>query len=166
MPKWRKHSFDGLLFAKAAIEFAALGLLAEKGRKIAVQLHLYALALEIAFKSLALRAGATPEECKQVAGHKISKMIAMIEAKGVTVPPDLKRRLNDDDWFRKMLGIRYPVFIAKPTVENTLFFHKNYPEMIAAILEIPCDAPLTFTGRSALAEIKKTAQDLGTSHEQ
>jgi hypothetical protein len=148
------HGLDGMQFANSAIEFAALAWEAEKHGIVGSRLHLYALAIELALKSLALRSGATPGECKSVAGHKISAMIRLVEGRGVIVCKDLQLRLNDDKWFQMMLATRYPVFIVNPAFEDTLFFHKRYPETIAEILEIPCDSPLSFEGDSALNEIK------------
>ena len=148
------HAMDGLFFANVAIEFASLGWEGEKNGLIQSKLHLYALAIEVAFKSLALRSGATLEECK-VASHRVSRQIELVEKHGVVVPNELKKRLSDDKWFHKMLFMtRYPEVMRAPmNFENTLFFHSNYPEMIAAILEIPCDAPLGFEKGSALDEI-------------
>jgi|ERR1044071_102797 hypothetical protein len=147
------HGPDGMSFANAAVEFAALGWEAEQCGIVSAQLHLYALSIELAFKSLALRVGATLAECKK-SGHRVSEIIRLIESRGIKIPAALKRRLNNDKWFQKMLGTRYPVLIANPTIENTVFFHKDYPEMIAGILEIPCSSPLGFEGNSALHEIK------------
>lgn len=156
---FHKHAIDGLQFADVAIQFAALGWEAEKNGLIKPRLHRYALAIEVAFKSLALRSGATLDECKKT-GHYISKQIELVQKHGVLVPETLKKRLSDDKWFRKMLFMtRYPEMLRAPmTFENTLFFHSNYPEMIAAILEIPCDAPLGFEKGSALDEIENKLQ--------
>ena len=146
-------SWDGLTFANIAVEFAALAWMAQQKGGMPSRLHLYALSIELAFKSLALRSGATVDDCLK-AGHRISKMIGLIESHGVSVPPYLKQRLNDDRWFKNMLGIRYPRMILVPKFEETVFFHNNYPEMIAQILEIPGLCPLTFKEDSALLEIK------------
>lgn len=147
-----KYWVDGKRFANAAIEFTALAMEGEKAGIIGTRLHLYALAIEVAFKSLAIRSGSSPMECKK-ASHAISKMVAIIESYGTVVPDSLKRRLNDDRWFKKMLDTRYPNFPEVPSLEETLFFHRNYPEMIAEILEIPCSGELAFDGGSALKEI-------------
>lgn len=133
--------------------FAALALEAERAGIIGTRLHLYALAIEVAFKSLAIRSGSSPAECKRGAGHRISKMIEIIESQGTAVPESLKRRLNNDRWFKMMLETRYPNYPSNPTLENTLFFHSNYPEIIAEILEIPCPGELGFAGGSAWNEI-------------
>lgn len=152
--------WDGHGFARAAVEFAAMAWAAEQsGKVVSSRLHLYALAIELGFKSLALRIGATPADCK-TASHRISEMVRLVEKHGVIVPTDITRRLNDDEWFRKMLGSRYPIYIANPTLENTLFFHSNYPETIAGVLEIPCLCPLAFEGGSALGEIRMLAEKI------
>lgn len=151
-------AWDGLTFANIAVEFAGLAWMAQQKGNMPSRLHLYALAIELGFKSLALRSGATVDDC-QKAGHRISKMIKLVEIRGVSVPPYLKQRLNDDQWFRNMLGIRYPRMILVPSFEDTVFFHSNYPEMIAQILEIPCSCPLTFKGDAALVEIKSLFSD-------
>jgi len=183
------HSLEGLSYAREAVEFAALGVIAGQfaalgsitGRDDCVmpQLHLYALAIELAFKSLAIRAGATLKDCKD-AGHNIAKMIALIKHHGVTVPMDLRRRLSDEGWFQKFFEFtRYPalnrsrsldptLFIHNPgrspnrgsvrlRLERSLFYHGHYSEMIAAILEIQCPLRLRFKGGSALAEITNMA---------
>ena len=153
-PVLGKHSVDGMLFANSAIGFTALAWLGEQaGIVLDARLHLYALAIELSFKSLALRSGATPGECKK-AGHRISEVIRLIENRGVEVPAGLKQRLNHDDWFKKMLKVRYPIKIDNPSLDETVFFHKNYPEMIAAILEIPCACPLHYADGGAIGEIK------------
>ncbi len=116
--------------------------------------HLYALGIELAFKSLALRSGASLDDCR-TASHRVSNMIKLIERCGTTVPERLKIRLADDDWFRGFLLLsRYPAVSQMNTsVDTTIFLHPDYPEMIAAILETPCRWPLRFEGGSALAEI-------------
>lgn len=153
-PVASKHMWDGHGFARAAVEFAAMAWAAEQsGTKFFSRLHLCALAIELGFKSLALRAGATPDDCLK-ARHRITEMVRLVEKLGVIVPTDIKRQLNDDGWFKKMLGSRYPIHIANPTLEDTLCFHSNYPEIIAGVLEIPCPCPLAFEGGSALAEIR------------
>ena len=144
----RANSLEGVLYADAAIEFAALAQLANVSKY-----HLFALAIELAFKSVALRAGASPNQCKNSAGHSVSKIITLIESLGITVSADLKRQLMDDAWFMSMVSDRYPKLGAGP------FVHSNYPEIIAGILEIHCPAgPLEFQGGSALAEIVSTTQ--------
>jgi hypothetical protein len=145
------QAMDGLLFAKTAMEFTSLGCIAEQKGMTAVKNHLFSIAIELAFKSLALRSGATVSKCK-AADHTISKMFSLIESFGISIPALIKRKLSDDKSFRNRLnGTRYPVFNPKEIIT----FHKNYPEMIAEILEIPCPKPLTFKEGSALAEIKK-----------
>ena len=57
------HALDGQRFAQAAVEFTALGLVAGQGQVLMPQLHLYALAIELALKSLALRSGANIKQC-------------------------------------------------------------------------------------------------------
>jgi hypothetical protein len=37
--------------------------------------------------------------------------------------------------------------------EQTQRYHKNYFEMLAEILEIPCQRPLKFAGGNALSEL-------------
>jgi len=146
---------DGISYAVEAVEFASLGLTAKQNDWTMPQLHLYALAIELAFKSAALRTEATLEECRK-ASHHTSRMIALIEQHGTVVPERLKTRLGDDSWFRTFLLLtRYPSLTDRNTsLDNTVFIHKDYPEMIADILEIPCKWPLQFDGGSALAEIK------------
>lgn len=151
-----KYVIDGVLFSNEAVEFAALGLIARRNGCLRPQLHLYAIAIELAFKSLALRVGATLKECKD-ASHKISEMIKLVEQYGVTVPNDLKRR-SDDIWFKNLLLLsRYPSLNRSNSLDEMLLLHRNYPkiylEMIASILEIPCICPLHFEGGSALTEI-------------
>ena len=63
----------------------------------------------------------------------------------------LDRKLNDPKSFKaRLLGTRYTVF--NPT--DVITYHKNYFEMLAEILEIPCPRPLQFKGKSALAELE------------
>ena len=146
----RPSFLEGVLYADAAIEFTALAQLATVSKY-----HLFALAIELAFKSVALRAGATPAQCKKSAGHSVSKIIALIEELGISVSADLKRQLMDDVWFSSLVSDRYPKLGAGP------FVHSNYPELIASILEISCpDAPLNFDYASALAEIMNTKKKL------
>jgi hypothetical protein len=141
----------GLSFARASTEFTSLGCIAEQNGLIGAKLHLFSIAIELAFKSLALRSGATVSQCK-AANHTISKMITLTESFGISIPALIKRKLSDDKSFRDRLnGTRYPVFSSKEIIT----YHKNYPEMIAEILEIPCPRPLTFKGGSALAEIRQ-----------
>jgi hypothetical protein len=147
------HGLDGAQFAKLAVEFAALGKIAKDCDLGFSHLHLSALAIELAFKSLALRIGATPRETKN-AGHKITKIIALIEQRGVTVSARLKRRLSDDKWFESLLASRYPA------MRSQIFHHRDYPEMVAEILEIPCNSPLSFKGKGALTEILSLADQL------
>jgi hypothetical protein len=118
------------------------------------QIHLYALAIELAFKSLAIRSGASVDECRGTR-HYLSKMIALIEKHGTTVSARIKTRLSDDRWFRSFLLLsRYPALSELNTsLDNTIFLHPDYPEMIAEILENPCPLPLDFAGGNALAEI-------------
>lgn len=148
---------DGVKFAHSAVQFASLALTAGRNGWIMPQLHLYALAIELAFKSLAIRSGASINECRGTR-HYLSKMIALIEKHGTTVSMHIKTRLSDDSWFRSFLLLsRYPAMSELNTsLENTIFLHPDYPEMIAEILEIPCPLPLEFAGGSALAEITAT----------
>ena len=148
---------DGVVFAHAAVQFASLGLTAGKHGWPMPRLHLFALAIELAFKSLAIRSGATLDECREK-GHCLSKLIALIEKKGTTVSPRIKTRLSDDKWFRSFLLLsRYPVLSKLNTsLDNTIFLHNDYPEMIAEILETHCKLPLEFDGGSALVEITAT----------
>ena len=162
-PSPQKHMWDGHGFAKSAIEFTAMAWAAEQSGVVeSSRLHLYALSIELAFKSLALRAGATPAECRK-AGHRISEMVRVVEKHGVVVPNALSRQLNDDDWFSRMVGSRYPVHIINPTIKETLFYHSNYPEIVAGILEIPCPCPLTFKGNGALEEIRMLRERITSS---
>jgi len=146
---------DGVHFAHEAVEFAALALIAKGNGWKHPELHLYALAIELSFKSLALRSGATPEQCKK-ASHRISDMIALIETCGTRVPQRLKDRLSDDRWFKSFLLLtRYPVVSEQnSSIDTTIFLHPDYPEMIAEILEAPCTWSLSFEGGNALSEIQ------------
>jgi hypothetical protein len=147
---------DGLLFANTAMEFTSLGCIAEQRRMVAVSVNLYSTAIELAFKSLALRSGATVEQCEK-ASHKISKILSLIQSFNIKIPEHLDRKLNDDKSFKnRLLGTRYTVFDPKEIIT----YHKNYPEMIAEILEIPCPIPLKFSDGSALAELKKLVASL------
>ena len=150
---------DGISFAHAALQFAALGLAAHNRGWSFPQFHLYALAIELAFKSLALRSGATVRECKE-ARHDLTKMIALIERHGTAVPARLKTRLSDKQWFNAFLFMsRYPaVSELNTSLDKTIFLHPDYPEMIAEILEAPCRWPLSFESGSALAEIENPPQ--------
>jgi hypothetical protein len=142
---------DGLLFANTAMQFTSLGCIAEQKPMVAVSVNLYSIAIELAFKSLALRSGATVSQCEK-ASHKISKILSLIQSFKIKIPEHLDRKLNDDKSFKnRLLGTRYTVFNPK----DIITYHKNYPEMIAEILEIPCPIPLKFDGGSALAELKK-----------
>lgn len=145
---------DGISFAHAAVQFAALGLAARSRRWSFPQYHLYALAIELAFKSLALRSGATVADCKK-ANHNPGRMIDLIERYGTTVPARLKTRLSDAQWFNAFLFMsRYPAISELNTsLDKTIFLHSDYPEMIAEILEAPCKWPLSFENGSALSEI-------------
>lgn len=156
---------DGLCFAQNAIEFASLGLILEQKliseQKVlgAASINLYTMAIELAFKSLALRSGATVSDCKK-ASHNISEIISLIEKHKIKMPELLDRKLNNDESFKsRLFGTRYPVF----DPDEIITYHKNYPEMIAEILEIPCPIPLKFTGGSALVELKKLVADLKTA---
>jgi hypothetical protein len=146
---------DGISFAHAAVQFAALGLAARDRRWSFPQYHLYALAIELAFKSLALRSGATVDECKK-AKHDPGKTIELIQRHGTAVPVRLKTRLSDAQWFNAFLFMsRYPaVSELNTSLDKTIFLHPDYPEMIAEILEAPCKWPLSFESGSALAEIR------------
>jgi hypothetical protein len=164
---------DGLLFAQNAMDFASLGLILEQKiiseRKVigsvtvnptsSASVNLYCMAIELALKSLALRSGATLSRCKD-ASHEISKMFSLIREFNVKIPENLDRKLNDDSSLKnRLFGTRYPVFEPGEVIS----YHKNYPEMIAEILEIPCAIPLQFIGGSALAELKKLVADLKTA---
>jgi hypothetical protein len=144
---------DGVHFAHAAVRFAALALMAEERRWALPQYHLQALAVELAFKSLALRSGASLDDCRK-ASHRPSSMIRLIERFGTAVPEWLKRRIGDDDWLKSfLLSSRYRAWSAmNKSLESTIWLHSDYPEMIAAILEVPCKCPLRFEHGSALAE--------------
>ena len=148
---------DGLKFAHSAVQFASLALTAGKNGWPMPQCHLYALAIELAFKSLAIRSGASIDECRGTR-HYLSKMIALIEKHGTVVSDRIKTRLSDDSWFRSFLLLsRYPALsVLNTSLDNTIFLHPDYPEMIAEILEMPCPLPLDFSGGSALAEITAT----------
>jgi hypothetical protein len=147
---------DGLLFAQRAMEFMSLGHIAEQRRMVAASVNLYSIAIELAFKSLALRSGATVSQCEK-ASHKISKILSLIQSFNIKIPEHLDRKLNDDKSFRnRLLGTRYTVFDPKEVIT----YHKNYPEMIAEILEIPCPIPLKFTGGSAMAELNRLVTSL------
>jgi hypothetical protein len=137
-----------MLYANSAIEFAALAEIAQT-----TKYHLFALAIELAFKSLALRVGATPDQCKN-AGHRVSKIIKLIGDFGVTIPSALVQQLADDEWFKSMLDDRYPNWGTGP------FVHSNYPQLIAGILEVACPVLLTFDGGSAHAELMATVSKL------
>jgi hypothetical protein len=156
MPSYTKMAYmsaqgpDGLLFAKSAIDFACLARVAEGKCKRATSVHLYTTAIEIAFKSLALRSGATLAECEKV-GHNISKLFALLQRHGIAIPPTLDRKLNDSASFKsRLLGTRYTVF----NPEEDITYHRDYFAMIAVILEIPCPKPLHFKGGTALAELE------------
>jgi len=146
---------DGVHFAQESVQFAALGIIARDKEWSRPQYHLFALAIELAFKSLALRSGASVDDCRK-ACHRTSAMIKLIEENGTVVPDRLKQRLSDDEWFKSFLMLsRYPVVSAQNTsIDNTLFLHSDYPEMIAEILETPCKWPLDFEHGSALAEFR------------
>jgi len=150
---------DGLLFANTAMQFTSLGCIAEQRHMVAVSINLYSIAIELAFKSLALRSGATLSQCEK-AKHNISKIFSLIQSFNIKIPGHLDRKLNDDKSFKnRLLGTRYTVFNSKEIIT----YHKNYPEMIAEILEIPCPTPLKFDGGSALAELKKLVKSLKQS---
>jgi hypothetical protein len=128
-----------------------LGYIAEEKHMVAASVNLYSIAVELAFKSLALRSGATASRCKK-AGHKISEILSLIQSFNIKIPKHLDRKLNDDKSFiNRLLGTRYTVFDSKEIIT----YHRNYPEMIAEILEIPCQLPLKFDGGSAIAELRK-----------
>jgi len=140
---------DGLLFAQRAMEFTSLGCVAEERKMVAVSVNLYSIAIELAFKSLALRSGAAVSQCEK-AGHTISKILSLIQSFNIKIPEHLDRKLKDDKSFKnRLLGTRYTVFDPKEVIT----YHKNYPEMITEILEIPCPIPLKFTDGNALAEL-------------
>jgi hypothetical protein len=138
------------------MQFTSLGCIAEQKRMVAVSVNLYSIAIELAFKSLALRSGATVSQCEK-AGHSISKILSLIRSFNIKIPEHLDRKLNDDKSFKnRLLGTRYTVFDPRAVIT----YHKNYPEMIAEILEIPCPTPLKFADGSALAELKKLVTSL------
>ena len=76
------------------MEFASLGFIAEQKRMVAVSVNLYSVAIELAFKSLALRSGATVSQCEK-AGHRISKILSLIQSFNIKIPEHLDRKLND-----------------------------------------------------------------------
>lgn len=156
---------DGVHFAHQAVEFAHLGFIAETKEMKRPQYHLFALAIELSLKSLAIRSDATPSECKK-AGHKLADLIQLIENKGTTVPDSIKIRISDDDWFKSFFLLsRYPVIseemesLKEKSLKNSLLLHDNYPGMIAEILETPCKWPLEFERGSAIEEIKNPPSD-------
>jgi len=146
---------DGVCFAHTAVQFAALALTAGEKKWSFPQNHLYALAIELSFKSLALRSGATVDECRS-AGHDPSKIMELIEKHGTSVPTRLKTRLSDKQWFHAFLFMsRYPAPSELNTsLDKTIFLHPDYPEMIAEILEAPCRWPLSFESGGALGEMR------------
>jgi hypothetical protein len=146
---------DGVHFAHSAVRFASLGLCAKEQGWQLQEYHLFALAIELAFKSLALRSGASLTECKAVS-HRPSAMIALIERHGTSLSECLKTRLSNDDWFKGFLLLsRYPAISQRnKSLDTTIFLHPDYPEMIAAILETTCIWPLEFERGNALAEIR------------
>ena len=77
LPK-NDHAVTGLCYANAAIDFAALGNAAEKAGIGGTPLHLYALAIELAFKAVAILFGASPDDCRK-ASHRIAKVIELFE---------------------------------------------------------------------------------------
>ena len=56
---------DGLLFANTAMQFTSLARIAELNKMVAVSVHLYTMAIEIAFKSLALRGRCNLERLRE-----------------------------------------------------------------------------------------------------
>ncbi len=146
---------DGVHFAHAAVRFANLGATAAEKSWDIQQYHLYALAIELGLKSLAIRSGATQDECRK-AGHRPTVVIALIERYGTAVPEPLKTYLGDDKWFKAFLLLtRYPAISELNTSDDkTIFLHSDYPELIAAILEVPCKWPLHFEQPNALAEVQ------------
>lgn len=143
---------DGVSYAHTAIQFTALALSAgERGWSFPKD-HLLALAIELSFKSMALRSGATVTECRS-AGHDPTRMIELIEKHGGTVPARIKNRLSDKQWFQAFLFMsRYPALSElNSSLDKTIFLHPDYPEMIAEILEARCRWSLSFDGGGALA---------------
>lgn len=138
----------GLMYADNAICFTAFGIISERYRKSSpANLHLFALALESALKSLALRSGATFDECKG-ASHHVTKMISLLEQHGSPLTGELKLRLSDDEWFKDFFIMsRYPRLGPGPLL------HNNYPEMIEQVLGTSCKYNLTFDGGSAECEV-------------
>ena len=146
---------DGLFFAHTAVQFAALAISADQKNWGFPRTHLYALAIELSFKSLALRSGANIEQCRK-AGHDPSKMIELIEQCGTIVSDRLKTRLADKEWFHAFLFMsRYPaVSELNSSLEKTILLHSDCLEMIAEILETACRWPLSFERGSALEELR------------
>ena len=151
---------DGISFAHTAVQFASLGLKAGQQNWHFPQIHLFALAIELGFKSLALRSGATVAECKAV-GHDPSKMIALIERHGGIVSPRIKQSLSDKEWFTAFfLMSRYPALSElNSSLDKSILMHPDYPEMIAEILEARCRWPLSFHRGCALEEIKNPSNE-------
>lgn len=146
---------DGISYAHSAIEFAHFALNARDKNWGFTEIHLYALAIELAFKSVALRSGVSLKDCRG-AGHDPSKMMKLIEKHGTQVPHRLTQRLSSKQWFDAFLFMsRYPAQSElNSSLDTTIFLHSDYPEMIAEILETPCRWPLSFDGGGALAEIQ------------
>ena len=146
---------DGVFFAYTAVQFAALAVSADQRGWGCPKIHLYALAIELGFKSLALRSGASIDQCRKT-GHDPAKMIDLIEQCGTAVPERLKTRLADKEWFHAFLLMsRYPAISElNSSLDNTIMLHSDYPEMIAEILEVACRWPLSFERGSALEELR------------
>jgi len=153
----KPYSLDGLMFANSAIQFAALAFVSHKAALGHATWYLYAMAAELAFKSLALRSDAKPADCKK-AGHKISRVVQLIEQQGISVPHELKFKIVDDPWFTEMLETRYPI-----QTNTGMFINSNYVELIAEALELQCKSLLKFEGGSAIAEIRIKAGKLGST---
>ena len=155
---------DGLFFAHTAVQFAALAISAHQEKWGFPSTHLYALSIELSFKSLALRSGASIEQCRK-AGHDPEKMIKLIEQCGTVVSERLKTRLADKEWFHAFLFMsRYPAISElNSTLDKTIRRHLDYPEMIAEIMETDCRWPLSFERGTALEELRNPPSGMKTS---
>ncbi len=152
---------DGVSYAHNAIQFAALALQAGSREWNFPKNHLFALAIELSFKSMALRSGATVVECSK-ASHDPAEMIKLIERHGAKVPARIKTRLSDKRWFHALLFMsRYPALSELNTsMDKTIFLHRDYPEMIAEILEANCRWSLSFDAGGALAQIQNPVSNM------
>ena len=169
-PLDRDVIWKSVKYAQAAIHFCALGTIARNNGFDRIWLFLYATSLELGLKSLALRWGVAPNKCW---GHKVTKLLALIEGKGGCLPPSVRNFLlsdkseastagerkkrqekeywdmTEDERFEAiMIDCRYP------DMKCNAFIHRNYPGLVAELLEAESPYPLWFQGGSALAEIK------------